>query len=121
MRTTNQTPKINDRHAWNDQDSGHTREELVEFATLLSRMREETREDIAALHHQAAVTDVGVPDQSLDSLIGRQVRHLRNIEQALHRISTGSFGRCMACGKPIARTRLLAVPVTRLCSVCKES
>ena len=47
-------------------------------------------------------------------------RLLRAIEEALVRITRGTFGVCAVCGRPIARVRLEAVPWTHLCRECKE-
>src|SRR6266404_2615057 len=48
-------------------------------------------------------------------------RLLRAIEEALGRIRQGTFGVCQVCKRPIYKTRLEAVPWTRLCLECKES
>ena len=48
------------------------------------------------------------------------VRLLRGIEEALTRISRGTFGVCEVCRRRISRARLEAVPWTRLCRDCKE-
>jgi DnaK suppressor protein len=45
---------------------------------------------------------------------------LRAIEDALARISHDRFGVCEACGAPISKARLEAVPWTRVCRDCKE-
>jgi RNA polymerase-binding transcription factor DksA len=42
------------------------------------------------------------------------------INEALRRIHRGEYGVCEMCGKPIARARLEAIPVARLCLSCKE-
>lgn len=47
-------------------------------------------------------------------------RLLRAIEEALTRISDGTFGVCTACGQRISKARLEAVPWTHLCRECKE-
>ena len=49
------------------------------------------------------------------------LRLLRAIEEALVRIRIGTFGACEACGNPISRARLEAVPWTRHCRNCKEN
>jgi DnaK suppressor protein len=46
---------------------------------------------------------------------------LRAIEEALHRVETGTYGVCMDCEEPIANVRLDAVPWTRVCIECKQS
>lgn len=45
---------------------------------------------------------------------------LRAIDEALHRIETGTFGVCMDCEEAIPTARLDAVPWTRVCVSCKE-
>src|SRR5689334_5177195 len=40
---------------------------------------------------------------------------------ALGRIEDKTFGRCEACGRPIPRGRLLAIPYTRFCVGCAEA
>ena len=44
---------------------------------------------------------------------------LLEIEDALARIEAGSWGRCEACGGPIGRQRLLALPEARQCLDCR--
>ncbi len=44
----------------------------------------------------------------------------RAIEEALARIRRGTYGVCEACGHPISKVRLNAVPWTRFCRQCKE-
>jgi DnaK suppressor protein len=45
---------------------------------------------------------------------------LQAIEEALHRIESGTFGLCRDCGNPVAEARLKAIPWTRVCITCKE-
>ena len=42
-------------------------------------------------------------------------RQLREVEEALQRIETGTYGTCEACGREIPEERLAAVPWTKLC------
>ena len=49
---------------------------------------------------------------------GRLVYH---IDEALRRIDDGIYGLCFSCDKPVAVSRLKAVPHARLCIKCKES
>jgi RNA polymerase-binding protein DksA len=48
----------------------------------------------------------------------REELHLGQIELALKRIATGTFGRCQTCGKPIAPERLEALPWAQDCVDC---
>ena len=45
---------------------------------------------------------------------------LQAIEEALERLSSGSYGLCRDCGEDIAAARLNAIPWTRVCIGCKE-
>ena len=47
-------------------------------------------------------------------------RLLKAIEEALARISAGTYGVCAVCTQPISKARLEAVPWTHLCRECKE-
>lgn len=47
-------------------------------------------------------------------------RLLRAIEEALGRIRRRTYGVCVACGHPISKARLDAVPWTHHCRECKE-
>jgi DnaK suppressor protein len=46
---------------------------------------------------------------------------MRAIDEALARISRGTFGVCEVCKQPISKARLEAVPWTRVCRDCKEA
>ncbi len=45
---------------------------------------------------------------------------LREISGALHRIDTEQYGVCLECEEPISAKRLDAVPWARYCVICQE-
>ncbi len=45
---------------------------------------------------------------------------LREISDALHRIDLGQYGVCLECEEPISTKRLDAVPWARYCVTCQE-
>jgi RNA polymerase-binding transcription factor DksA len=45
---------------------------------------------------------------------------LYEIQAALHRIRSGSYGLCEVTGEPIAKARLRAIPWTRFCQGVEE-
>jgi DnaK suppressor protein len=58
-------------------------------------------------------------DQQLTlSLLGSEKDALEQIEAAIERIGTGSFGRCAECGVKIPEARLEAIPYAALCIRC---
>lgn len=46
--------------------------------------------------------------------------HLREIEEALERISGGRYGLCLGCNQQIVAARLAVFPEAALCVRCKE-
>jgi DnaK suppressor protein len=65
----------------------------------------------------AAATEV-TESQRGQQMRGREELHLVQIEGALKRIETGTFGTCETCGKPIAPERLEALPWATDCVDC---
>ena len=49
------------------------------------------------------------------------MKHLREIGDALHRIDTDMYGVCLECEEPISAKRLDAVPWAKYCVSCQES
>lgn len=49
-----------------------------------------------------------------------EVKELREIDDALSRIRSGSYGVCRNCGRAIRKDRLKALPFATLCVKCKE-
>ena len=101
--------------------------QLVENARLTlageqARIRLELSEEVehprvAHGAQTAAATEV------TESQRGQQMReleqlHLVQIESALERIESGTFGTCQTCGKPIAPERLEAIPWATDCVEC---
>jgi RNA polymerase-binding protein DksA len=46
---------------------------------------------------------------------------LRQVEEALERLATGTYGACRSCGRPIADERLEAIPWAALCIDCARA
>lgn len=59
------------------------------------------------------------PDEVLDGLETRFVAELRETDDALERLATGTYGICATCGEPIDRDRLRALPTARRCMACE--
>jgi RNA polymerase-binding transcription factor DksA len=49
------------------------------------------------------------------SLLEQVEDELRQIEAAFERLERGTYGTCQACGRPIGKERLEALPATRFC------
>lgn len=71
------------------------------------------------LHMADLATDTYDREFSLD-LASNERQLLYEIDEALKKIDEGKFGICEECKSPIAKTRLKAIPYTRLCLRCQE-
>jgi RNA polymerase-binding protein DksA len=54
------------------------------------------------------------------NLASEERNTLLDIDEALKRIEEGKYGKCVSCGKDIAKKRLTAVPQAKLCLTCKK-
>lgn len=45
-------------------------------------------------------------------------KEIQEVEAALHRIKAGDYGKCVVCGQPIGKSRLLLLPHTLTCIQC---
>jgi DnaK suppressor protein len=99
--------------------------------TLLGRRQELLSEFRTRNAEAADLIDQGVPDvgdqgltdslQDLLHLLSDNVREeIMRIDDALDRINSGSYGRCLRCNEPITIQRLEVRPHARHCIDCKE-
>ena len=80
-----------------------------------------------AVMSEAAQEETAFPDgegeeelRRLDTARAR-LEHLDEVEAALHRMDTGTYGRCERCHRPIYYPRLHRQPWTRFCSRCSSA
>jgi DnaK suppressor protein len=52
--------------------------------------------------------------------VSKEGRLLYHIDEALRRIQSDNYGKCVECGEEISLDRLEAVPHARLCIRCKQ-
>ena len=57
-------------------------------------------------------------DLSIELDLGEQ---LREVDAALHRFETGTYGICETCGQPIDPARLAALPAARRCTTDQQT
>jgi len=70
-------------------------------------------------YHMADVGSENFEHEFVLGLIENEEEELRRIDEALERIKNGNYGVC-ACGKPIPKARLRALPYAKLCIECKR-
>lgn len=106
-------------------------EKLDEIKAILLKMKEETLNEIKK-SIKSSDTIGGEPsgdiydqasserDRELGLLLGdREREKLRNLDDALLRISEGEYGICEECEEEIPLGRLKAMPFARHCVKCK--
>ena len=95
----------------------HLREELT-FLTSASREWERTARDEPERQESGALSY----ERDASLALGDQVRRrLADVEVALDRMDTGTFGVCDRCGCPVERNRLEALPETPYCLQCARA
>lgn len=95
--------------------------ELDALGEDMNRTQRDSAGDLSAYSMHMA-------DQASDSMereknffvAGLEGQLLAEIESALERVRSGSYGSCAGCGGEIPRERLEAVPQARMCIDCQE-
>lgn len=91
--------------------------EMAEIGTVAVRSRDERLQTSLA----AGSADRLEAALAVDYAVVRQdVADVRDILAARKRLSTGQFGFCTDCGKPVGYERLLAYPTAKRCIDCQR-
>jgi DnaK suppressor protein len=102
------------------------------YRNTLERKAEEVRNSMSAQKAAQVVARLDVPSDEGDLsqqsheewiFLNRNtidMKLLREISGALHRIETEQYGICMQCEEPISAKRLEALPWARYCVTCQE-
>lgn len=110
----------------------HAARRIGEFEQRLQHDRREVSHSLAAIDRELIGREQHQPGELVDDaatetacrLLGRlqeRDRHvLEEIDAAEERLSTGTFGICEACARPIPFERLRTLPEARLCVRCEE-
>ena len=88
----------------------------------LKKSQKEAAGDISAYTFHMADVATDTYDREFSLGLGSSEREmLYEVNEALRRIEDSSYGICEGCLKLIAKTRLKAVPHTKLCLKCQEA
>lgn len=98
---------------------------LKERERLIERIENRDKSEGDSLADIASSEDGDRLAQSFEamkegSLRAHDSNALKAVERALGRISAGTYGKCMKCGKKISEERLRAMPQAMLCIDCKN-
>ena len=107
----------------------------AEFKRILiqrySELREEIRQELLKSDEQHFIDlagqvhdlqDESVADLLVDldlAILDMHIEEIREIDAALMRIASGSYGQCIDCSTLIAEERMLACPTARRCQPCQ--
>lgn len=72
------------------------------------------------VHMADMAADTYDRELSMD-IVSNEQEILYQIDEALKRIDEGSYGVCLQCSRPIALSRLKAVPYASLCINCQRT
>ncbi len=102
------------------------RSKLVEEFGLLKKnaldttIKENTGDLSSYSYHMADLGTDAMEREKAFLFASKSGRLLYHIDEALRRVRSKTFGKCLECGEPISEERLTAVPHARLCIKCKE-
>jgi DnaK suppressor protein len=106
--------------------------DVVRYRKVLEAKAEEVRRSMSAQKAAQVVARLDIPSDEGDLsqqhheewiFLNRNtidMKLLREVSDALHRIDHGHYGICLECDEPISAKRLEAVPWARYCVTCQE-
>src|SRR5436309_10871085 len=106
---------------------------VTSYKKILEQKAEEVRRSMAAQKAAQVVARLDMPSDEGDlsqqhheewiflNLNTIDMKLLREISDALHRIEHDTYGICMECEEPISTKRLDAVAWARYCVACQEA
>ena len=114
-----------------NQKKGLDKKTIERFKKILLKEREEIIGDVKQIYEssqevgQDGIQDIGdeaanvYNKQILLTLNENERERLREVDEALDRIKTKTYGTCEECGEPIGMKRLEVKPVAKYCVPCK--
>lgn len=96
--------------------------ELREIRSVAERARDE-RLQAALVGREADPSDEALRKAAEDAdyaVVRQDIQDVRDIDAAYQRISAGTYGICIVCGKDIGYERLLAFPTAKRCIGCQS-
>ncbi|GAB1689702.1 TraR/DksA family transcriptional regulator [Krasilnikovia sp. M28-CT-15] len=93
----------------------------AEAATLaqdLEALFTASRDSNADDEHDPEGATIGFERAQLTALLTAARERIAEVDDALRRVDTATYGVCERCGQPIARERLAVRPFARYCMAC---
>ena len=101
------------------------KEILLDRKEKINKNIQGSRDSIDSLKDSECKDEYDYAEVSSDSfkegiIANQQIKELNEIEDALKRISKGTYGICEMCDESIAIGRLRAKPFAKFCTPCRE-
>lgn len=106
-----------------------TQKELHRYQERLLALRERLTSEVGHLTETvlADAQPAGEHDHHVSESVDKELvleqneeQMRRDVAEALERIEAGTYGLCRACGRPIEKARLDALPYTPYCLDCEQ-
>jgi DnaK suppressor protein len=88
-----------------------------EYGAMVAASRDSNADD----EHDPEGATIAFERSQIGALIRQARRHVAEIDAAMKRLDTGTYGTCEGCGAPIGEGRLEARPVARTCIKCASA
>jgi DnaK suppressor protein len=92
--------------------------EAATLAADLEALFTASRDSNADDEHDPEGATIGFERAQLTALLAAARDRLAEVDDALRRLTEGTYGACERCGNPIAAERLAARPFARHCITC---
>jgi RNA polymerase-binding protein DksA len=88
-----------------------------DYAGVVAAARDANSDD----EHDPEGATIAYEREQIGALVQQAEHNLAEIDAALERLGTGTYGVCESCGEKIAEGRLEARPVARTCITCASA
>ncbi|GAA2628081.1 TraR/DksA family transcriptional regulator [Paractinoplanes durhamensis] len=92
--------------------------EAATMARDLQALFEASRDSNADDEHDPEGATIGFERAQLTALLAAARERIAEVDEALRRLDTATYGICERCGRPIAPERLAVRPFARSCVTC---
>ncbi|WP_300018497.1 TraR/DksA C4-type zinc finger protein [Pseudonocardia sp.] len=98
-----------------------TAERIASLAAQVAALAEQQALTTHDDEHDPEGVTIGYERAQLQGLLAGARADLDALDRAAARLSAGTYGRCLRCGRPIAPERLDALPAAETCIACAGS